>query len=163
VLKFLGMSWHGMRRVVGGEPNPVEYAAKQQQLEELKRLDDLGEIDLYYLDEAGFCLTPSVPYGWQPVGETVGIRSKHSRRLNVLGIMNRRNELHSYVSTQSIASDVVITCIDYFFPTVNKRTVIVVDQAPIHTNDYMHAWINLVDYVEKVLREFGENYVINFV
>jgi len=46
---------------------------------------------------------------------------------------------------------------------VNKRTVIVVDQAPIHTNDYMHAWINLVDYVEKVLREFGENYVINFV
>ncbi|MEB3126408.1 MAG: hypothetical protein VKL00_12420, partial [Synechococcales bacterium] len=63
----------------------------------------------------------------------------------------------------SITSDVVITCIDSFFPTVNKRTVIVVDQAPIHTNDYMHAWINLVDYVEKVLREFGENYVINFV
>jgi len=85
---------------------------------------------------------------------------------------------------------------------VNKRTVIVVDQAPIHTNDYRHdqleewgqreieifslpsyspqlnlieilwrfikyEWIplsayqssiNLVDYVEKVLREFGENY-----
>ena len=54
VLKFLGMSWHRMRRVVGGDPNPVEYAAKQKQLEELKRLDNLGEIDLYYLDEAGF-------------------------------------------------------------------------------------------------------------
>jgi len=51
--------------------------------------------------------------------------------------MNRRNELHSYVSTQSITSDVVIACIDSFFPTVNKRTVIVVDQAPIHTSDYM--------------------------
>jgi len=93
------MSWHRMRRVVGGEPNPVEYEVKQKQLEDLKRLDDLGEIDLYYLDEAGFCLTPSVPYEWQPVGETVGIPSKHGRRLNVLGIMNRPNELHSYVST----------------------------------------------------------------
>ncbi|MBT9139409.1 MAG: hypothetical protein DDT31_01993 [Syntrophomonadaceae bacterium] len=101
----------------------------------------------------------------------------------------------------------MIACIDSFFPTVNKRTVIVVDQSPIHTSDYMHdhleewrerqieifslpsyspqlnlieilwrfikyewipvsayqAWENLVGYVEKVLREFGENYVINFV
>jgi hypothetical protein len=51
--------------------------------------------------------------------------------------MYRRNELHSYVSTQSITSDVVIACIDSFFPTVNKRTVIVVDRAPIHASDYM--------------------------
>ena len=55
VLKFLGMSWHRMRRVVGGDPNPVEYAAKQEQLEELKRLDNLGEIDLYFI---------AFPYRW---------------------------------------------------------------------------------------------------
>ena len=138
VLKCLGMSWHRMRRVVGGEPNPVEYAAKKKQLDELKRLDTLGEVDLYYLDEAGFCLIPSVPYGWQPVGETVGIPSQHSRRLNVLGIMNRRNQLHSYISSQSINSDVLIACINSFFPIVNKRTVIVMDRAPFHTSDYMY-------------------------
>ena len=38
----------------------------------------------------------------------------------------------SYVSEQSITSDVVITCIETFFPTVDKPTVIVMDQAPIH-------------------------------
>ena len=101
----------------------------------------------------------------------------------------------------------IIACIDNFFPCVDKRTVIVVDQAPIHTSAIMQdqllewkqrqveifylpsyspqlnlikilwrfikyewipisaykCWQNLVDYVEKVLREFGQNYVINFV
>jgi transposase len=207
VLKCLNMSWHRLRRVVGGQPNPTEYAVKQSQLEELKRLDDTGEIDLYYSDESGFCLIPSVPYGWQPVGETVGIPSKHSHRLNVFGVMNRHHQLHSYVSKQTITSDVIIACIDSFFPIVSKRTVIVVDKAPIHTSDIMQdqllewrhrqieifylpsyspqlnlieilwrfikykwmtpsaykCWQSLVDFVEKVLREFGGEYVINFV
>ena len=207
VLKSLHMSWHRLRRVVGGQPNAAEYADKQAQLTELKRLDVAGEIDLYYLDETGFCLIPSVPYGWQPVGETIGIPSRRSDRLNVLGVMNRSNQLQSYVSLQSITSDVVIACIDDFFPNVDKLTVIVVDQASIHTSDFIQdqleewrqrqiqifclpsyspelnlieilwrfikyewievsaykCWQSLVDYVEKVLREFGETYVINFV
>lgn len=45
--------------------------------------------------------------------------------------MNRSNDLKNYVSSQSINSDVVIACIDAFFPTVDKPTVIVVDQSSI--------------------------------
>ncbi len=37
-----------------------------------------GVQDLYYFDEAGFSLTPSVPYGWQPIGERVEIPSAKS-------------------------------------------------------------------------------------
>jgi len=48
-----------------GEPNPGEYEHKKAQLEEFKRLEDEGKLYLYYLDETGFCLIPSVPYGWQ--------------------------------------------------------------------------------------------------
>lgn len=207
VLKAVGMSWHRFRRVVGGQPDAEEYETKQAQLEVLKQLEDQGELDLYYLDEAGFCLIPCIPYGWQLIGETEEIESRRSQRLNVLGMMTRANELHSYVSTQSINSEVVIACIDTFFPTVNKRTVIVVDQASIHTSDAIHekleewqereieifqlpsyspqlnlieilwrfikyewieisayqSWQSLVKYIEKVLKEFGDNYVINFV
>ena len=76
-----------------------------------------------------------MPYGWQPIGQTIGIESKRSQRLNVLGLMTRANQLHSYVSTQSITSEVVIACVDAFLPNVTKRTVIVVDQASIHTSD----------------------------
>lgn len=207
VLKASRMSWHRFRRVVGGQPDVQEYGEKQAQLEELKRLEDLREIDLYYLDEAGFCLIPCIPYGWQPIGETLEIASQRSRRLNVLGLMTRANKLETYVSQQSITSDVVIACIDAFFPKVDKRTVIVVDQASIHTSDIVQdkleewqqrrieifqlpsyspqlnlieilwrfikyewievsayqSWQSLVEYVERVLREFGETYVINFV
>jgi transposase len=207
VLKAIGMSWHRFRRVVGGQPDAEEYEQKQAELAGLKQLEDQGELDLYYLDETGFCLIPCIPYGWQLIGQTEEIESRRSQRLNVLGMMTRANELHSYVSTQSITSEVVIACIDTFFPTVTKRTVIVVDQASIHTSEAIHdkleewqdrgieifqlpsyspqlnlieilwrfikyewieisayqSWQSLVKYIEKVLKEFGDNYVINFV
>ncbi len=49
--------------------------------------------------------------------------------------MNRNNHLETYVSFQRINSDVVIAWIDAFFPVVDKPTVIVTDQASIHTSD----------------------------
>ena len=208
ILKTLTMSWHRLRKGLGGKPNPEEYQLKAAQLQELKQLEEQGKIDLYYLDEVGFSRVPCVPYGWQNVGEYLPIPSRHSRRrLNVLGIMSRRNHLESYVSTQTINSDVVIACIDAFFPTVTRPTVIVVDQSSIHTSDAIldkleewserqitifelptyspqlnwieilwrfikyeglgidaySTWETFVKSIEKILREFGENYVINFV
>lgn len=207
ILRSLSMTWHRMRRGVGGEPDPIEYKEKKAKLEEFKRLEDQGQINLYYLDETGFCLIPSVPYGWQDIGEYLTLKSRRSSRLNVLGILNRNNHLETYVSAQSINSDVVIACIDAFFPTVDKPTIIVVDQASIHTSDVLldkveewlergitifelpsyspelnlieilwrfikykwleieayQSWETFVASVEKILREFGENYVINFV
>lgn len=136
-------------------------------------------------------------------------------------MMNRNNHLETYISSQSINSDVIIACIDIstdapshgaalvdaFFPEVDKPTVIVVDQSSIHTSDIIldkieewkergitifqlpsyspelnlieilwrfmkYKWIEIDAYknwqtfvasVEKILREFGRNYVINFV
>ncbi len=207
ILRKFYMSWHRMRRDVGGEPKPIEYKEKSAQLTELKRLEDEGKMNLYYLDETGFCLVPSVPYGWQDVGEYLTIKSRRSSRLNVLGILNRNHHLETYISSQSINSDVVIACIDAFFPKVDKPTVIVVDQSSIHPSDIIldkieewkehgitifkfppyspqlnlieifwrfikYKWIEIDAYknwqtfvasVEEILREFGKNYVINFV
>lgn len=118
---------------MGGQPQQQEYAHKQQQLEELKQLDAQGEIELFYLDETGFCLIPDVPYGWQEVGETIGLPSVRTRRLNVLGLLNRRHTLYSYVSEQSITSDVVIACIERFCWDESKRTVIVLDQSILYS------------------------------
>jgi transposase len=137
ILRRFSLSWHRMRRGVGGEPDPIEYQEKQAQLEELKQLDEQGKIDLYYLDETGFSLIPCVPYGWQNIGEYLAIPSHRSRRLNLLGILNRKNHLEAYVSCQTINSDVVISCIDTFFSTVERSTVIVVDQSSIHTSNAM--------------------------
>ena len=144
IIKSLRMSWHRLRRVCGGEPCPKEYQEKKGELERLKKLDEEREIDLYYLDESGFSLISNISSAWQNIGEYIGIKSSKSKRINVLGIMNRRGHLESYVSFQSINSDVVINCIETFFPKVERRTVIVVDQASIHTAgllwDYLEEW-----------------------
>lgn len=207
IIKMYCMTWHRMRRQVGGKPDPIEYEEKRIQLTELKQLEDAGKINLYYLDETGFSLTPCVPYGWQERGEYLALKSRRSPRLNVLGIMNRKNHLESYTSFQTINSDVIIACIDAFFSTVDKPTVIVVDGSSIHTSDAIQdkkgewsalwitffelpsyspelnlieilwrfikyewipidaykSWETFVTSVQKILREFGHNYVINFV
>ena len=53
ILRTFSMTWHRMRRGVGGEPDPREYREKQIKLEEFKRLEDQGKLNLYYLDETG--------------------------------------------------------------------------------------------------------------
>ena len=46
---------------------------------------------------------------------------------------DQKEQIHNWAQAR-INSDVVIHCIETFFPAVNKRTVIVMDQAPIHTS-----------------------------
>lgn len=104
ILRRFSLSWHRMRRGVGGEPDPIEAQEKQAQLEELKQLDEQGKIDLYYLDETGFYLIFCLPYGWQNIGEYLAIPSHRSRRLNVLAIINRNNHQETYLSCQTINS-----------------------------------------------------------
>lgn len=95
VLKCLGMKWKRIRRIVAGEPDPEVYERKKKILSALKKLSDLGTLDLRYLDETGFCLTPYVPYAWQDKNEEQGVESQQSKRLNVIGLLNRNNDLES--------------------------------------------------------------------
>ncbi|MEG4632726.1 hypothetical protein QUB56_24570 [Microcoleus sp. AR_TQ3_B6] len=104
ILKMLKMSWHCMRKGVAVKPPAQEYQDKKAQLEQLKQLYAQGKLDLYYLDEAGFCWIPCVSYGWQNIGKYLTIPRGRSQRINVLGIMNRNNYLENYISTQSINS-----------------------------------------------------------
>jgi len=89
IIKKKGMSWHRMRRGVGGKPDPIEYNEKKEKLLELKQLEDEEKIDLYYLDESGFCGIRGVPYGWQDIGEYLSIDSRRTKRLNVFANVNR--------------------------------------------------------------------------
>ena len=51
-------------------------------------LEDVGKIDLLFSDETGFNLTPYIPYGWQPVGEQITIRSAKDRVCNLYGLLS---------------------------------------------------------------------------
>ncbi len=49
--------------------------------------------------------------------------------------MNRQNDLHAYMFEQSTHSGVVIACFDAFCQTIKKKTVVLLDNASIHTSE----------------------------
>jgi hypothetical protein len=42
-----------------------------------------GKIDLYYCDEAGFALDPTIPSAWQEAGEVLELPAMRYGRINV--------------------------------------------------------------------------------
>jgi transposase len=135
VLKSLQFSWRRIRKRVKDQPDPETYQERKEALETLIDEDKEGIIDLRYFDESGFCLVPYVPYAWQENGETIAIESTQSTRVNVLGFMNKHHELDAYVFEGTVTSEVVIGCIDTFCATLQGPTVVVMDNASIHTSD----------------------------
>jgi len=91
-------------------------------------------IDLVYFDEAGFSLDPCVPYAWQPIGETLEIPASKGKRLNVLGFLNLDNNLTPFCVEGSVTTDIVIGCFDLFSETITRKTVVIIDNASIHTS-----------------------------
>lgn len=135
VLKCLQFSWHRIRRTLKGEPDPEEYQQKKEALAVYRQQEEDGAIDLRYFDVSGFCLVPYIPYAWQEKGHPILLETDaHSKRLNVLGFLNRQNDLQTYTIEGRIDSEVIIACIDDFCEYIHKKTVIVMDQSSLHTS-----------------------------
>ena len=81
------------------------YQQKKEQLKQLLLLEEQGLIDLFFTDECGFSLTPSIPYGWQPIGKQLGIKSSKERATNLFGLLSTTGRLKAYSTKQSINSD----------------------------------------------------------
>ncbi len=54
-----------MRRSLKSRRDEDEFREAQQELVEIIEDHEAGDYDLYYFDEAGFSLIPTVPYGWE--------------------------------------------------------------------------------------------------
>jgi len=88
---------------------------------------------LWYFDASGFCLTPCIPYAWQPIGSTIEVpTSTHNQRINVLGFLNRHNALFPYVIEGKVDTEVIVECFTQFSQQIKKRTYVFLDNAPIH-------------------------------
>ena len=135
ILNAFQFSWRRIRKKVKGKPDPEIYQERKEALEILISEDKEGIIDLRYFDESGFCLVPYVPYAWQEKGETIAIASGHSQRLNVLGFMNKHDDLDAYCFECSVTSEVVIGCFDDFCNRIEVPTVAIVDNASIHRGE----------------------------
>lgn len=130
-----------MRRSLACKRDEAAFRAKQQDIEALKEQEDRGELELYYFDEAGFSLLSTVPYAWQTKDETTLVNSTRSKSLNVLGLLRRNGDFASYVVEGSVDSNTVVAMLDDFIGSLDatKKTVIVLDNAPIHSSETFEA------------------------
>ena len=140
------LSWKRVRKSLRGKRNEEKFTEALEVIKGLMNQADDGEIDFYYFDESGFTLEPCVPYAWQEIGKTIEIPSSKSRRLNVLGFVDRECHFESYVFEGSVNSDVVISCFNEFSKKLNKKTVVLIDNAPTHTSN---AFLDNIDNWEK--------------
>jgi hypothetical protein len=122
-LQKAGLVWKRIRKSLRSKRDQAKFDAATVEIKALIQQHKNGGIDLCYFDEAGFTLEPSVPYAWQPTNETIEIPSSKSKRLNVLGVVNRDCEFNLLANQ------------------IKKQTVIVIDNASIHTSNEFNSHI----------------------
>jgi len=128
------LSWKRIRKSLRGKRDDKQFDIALKEIKILIDQCDNDEIDFYYFDESGFTLEPCVPYSWQDKGKQIEVPSSKSKRLNVLGFINRACHFESYVFKESITAEVVVACFDDFAKKLTKKTVVVIDNASIHTS-----------------------------
>ena len=132
--KKANLSWKRVRKSLHSKRDDEEFAKAVEEIKILLEQADKGELNFYYFDESGFTLEPCVPYAWQRIGEQIKIPSSKSKRLNVLGFIDRDCHFESYVFEGSVTSEVVIACFDKFAEKITEKTVVLIDNASMHTS-----------------------------
>lgn len=131
-----------MRRSLKSQRDEAVFRCAQAQLQALREQLRLGEceFELWYFDEAGFTLTPSLPYAWQPIGERLELASpgNQRQRQNVLGFMRWDGaDFYTAAFEGTIDNHLVAGCFKAFAKAKKskKPKLIVLDNAPAHRGD----------------------------
>lgn len=133
IAKAANLRWKRMRRSSKERRDEKEFRSAQRELEELISGHKSGDWNLCYFDESGFSLTPVVPYGWQEIGTTIEIPSRKSKSSNVLGFMDYDSQLCPYTVEGTVDGEIVCSIFDDFADTITQHTIVVLDNASVHT------------------------------
>lgn len=90
-------------------------------------------LHLFYGDESHVCSEGYVPYGWQFPDEEVFIASEKGFRMNCWGLISRNNDCHWATTDKNINANFVHEKLDALSFRIVTPTVIVLDNASVHT------------------------------
>lgn len=108
-------------------------------LGDLERLSACGAIDLVYADAARVSANAVVPYGWQFADEDVFMPSTPGLGINCFVFLTRSNWCRFTTTRQRITSQFVLEQVECLSVGLQKLTVLVVDNAPVHTANIIKA------------------------
>lgn len=103
-------------------------------MQELESLSKSGLIDLFYSDESKVSMLPCVPYGWQFRDEEVAMPSARGEGLNCFALLTRENDCRFATTTKKIDSSFIFEQIESLSIGLKKLTVVVLDNARVHTS-----------------------------
>jgi transposase len=125
--------WKRMRKSPMKSPDPHKDERSKELIHRLQQREAAGEGALWYFDVTGFCLIPCIPYAWQPIGTVIEVpTASHSRRLNVLGFLQRNNDLVPYMVEGKVDTSVIVACFERFSQQIDKKTYVFLDNGPLH-------------------------------
>lgn len=134
--------WKRVRRSLRQQRDEALFRAAQTRLQSLREQLRRGScrFELWYFDEAGFSLTPSVPYAWQSVGERIELESvgNQRERQNVLGFVRwDGGDFYAAAFEGRIDNHLVAGCFQHFAAEKKSKQpkLIVLDNAPAHRGE----------------------------
>lgn len=110
------------------------YQHKLSILGELESLSENSLIDLYYADESRVSIEPCVPYAWQFADEEVFMPTSKGGGLNCFALLKRDNQCFIKTSEQTLTSQFIFEQFEELSTKLEKPTVVVLDNARIHTS-----------------------------
>jgi len=119
---------------------------KKEQLRLLEKQVLTQDFDLFYGDATTVSEKGYVPYGWQFKEEEVSIAAHTGKRINLFGLYDRNNQFHYWLETGTINADKIVRMLDQFSWKINRRTVIVLDNASPHRSKKVR---EMIPYWEK--------------
>jgi transposase len=96
-------------------------------------MSEQGEIELVYADAARVSASAVVPYGWQFADEDVFMPSTPGAGVNCFAFLTRTNQCRFATTRHPITSQFVLEQVEHLSMGLQKLTVLVLDNAPVHT------------------------------
>jgi transposase len=133
-VKKAKLRWKRIRKSTKSKRDEKKFQRAEHKINLLDQRRIQGEVDVFYFDGSGFCLTPSLSYAWQPIGECIEVPASgnHGHRFNVLAFLNKANELTPFCFTGSVNTDAVVSCFDAFSKGLVKKSFVFIDNGPLH-------------------------------
>ena len=124
------------------------FIQSSQELDELRRQAQAGEIELAYLDEAGFAQVHPNRSAWTPCGEQHRIDAPRGKRLNVIAALlssGRVEHARYWCSTTAELYLGFVGDLAKKVKKVKKKLVVVIDNASVHGAQKIQGGIKLLE------------------
>jgi len=137
VFKKMGFTWRRVKKSLRSKRNQELFDKAKIEIDKLVKAHYDGKLKLFYFDQVGFSLNPSVPYAWQEKGKNIELPSQKGGHLNGIGMITPDNEFKSLIFDGKSDSELMIYCFEHFFKYKRKdqKYVVIIDNAPIHRSD----------------------------